>query len=274
MMAGKFFEEAILKLYAFTTKRDVEYFDKTLTDPERPWMVYTPDGLVRNEKRGVDAKLVAWDQRRNWGDGPGEIPEYIQLQAYYYMAATNYPVWDIAAMIGDQLRIFAVERLDPTAEQAMLARVWEWHQRFIVRDERPPIDGSGAAAYWLKTTFPHHKRPDLRQATPEEITLLTDYAQVRFEEAGVKERRALLENLIKAAIADKEGLVWPEGKFTWRRTKDSVEVDWEAMARGLLQNHFKTEEARQSVMEFYTRPKPGIRKIRFEHDAMRGEEAA
>jgi len=273
MMAGQFFEEAILKLYAYTTKRDVEYFNRTLSDPERPWIVYSPDGLVRGERRGVDAKLVAWDQRRNWGYAPEEIPEYIQMQAYYYMAAMDYPVWDIAAMVGDELRIVSVERLDPTAEKAMLMRVWEWHQRFIIRDERPPIDGSAAAGRWLQATFPHHKRPDLREATPEEIVTLTSYAQVRFEEAGVKERKALLENVIKAAIADKEGLFWSDGKFTWRRTKDSTTTRWEDMALGIL-NQYVPKEKHEELLDFYTEPKPGHRRIRFEHDHLRAEEAA
>jgi predicted phage-related endonuclease len=274
MIAGKFFEEAILKLYAYKTKRDVEYFDKTLTDPQRPWMVYTPDGLVRGEKRGVDAKLVSWDQRRYWGYDSGEVPEYIQLQAYYYMAAMDYPVWDIAAMIGDELRVIPVERLDADAERAMLMRVWEWHQRFIIGDERPDMGASPAAAAWLQATFPHHKRPDLRYATPEEIAVLTDYAELRFEQKAIEERRTVLENLIKAAIGAQEGLVWPNGKFTWRRIKDSQAVKWEDLALGLLNEYVKDEEKRQELMDFYTIPKPGYRKIRFEHDDLRGEDAA
>jgi putative phage-type endonuclease len=273
MIAGRFFEEAILKFYAHRTRRDVEYFNQTLQDKERPWMIYTPDGLVRGERRGVDAKLVAWDQRRNWGTMAGEVPEYIQVQAYYYMAAMDYPVWDIAAMVGDELRIIPVERLDAVAERQMLLRISEWHQRYILGDDRPEMGSSPAAARWLQTTFPRHKRPDLRYATEAEILMLTEYAQVRFEQAALKEHREKLENLIKAAIADKEGLVWPNGKFTWRRIKDSTVTDWESMARGLLNEYVKDKDKREELEQFYTRPKPGYRKIRFEHDDLRGEEA-
>jgi hypothetical protein len=199
------------------------------------------------------------------------LPEYIQLQAYYYMAAMDYPVWDIAAMIGDELRIIPVARLDPAAERAMLMRVREWHQRYIEGDERPDLGGSATAAHWLQATFPHNRRNDLREATPEEIAILTEYAELRFEQKAIEERRPVLENLLKAAIADRDGLVWPSGKFTWRRIKDSTTTDWESLSLALLNLYIAEDDKREELLNFYTRPKPGYRKIRFEHDDLRNE---
>lgn len=274
MIAGKFFEEAILKLYGYTIKREVEYFDQTLIDPQRDWLAFTPDGLVRGERRGVDAKLIAWDQRRYWGHQADEIPQYIQFQVHCYMAALDYPVWDVAAMIGDELRIIHVPRLSPDVERAMLARLREWHQRYIAGDERPDMGASATAGRWLQAIFPKHQRPDLRDATPEEVVLLNNYAQARFEERAIAERKGTLENLLKASVADKEGLVWPDGKFTWRRTKDSKKVKWEALCWALLTHYCKDEAERVKLLTDYTETKEGYRRIRFEHDDLAAEDSA
>lgn len=273
MMGGHFFESGILNWYAHVTKFEVEHFDQTLVNPDLPWLAYTPDALIHGQRRGVDAKLIAWTQRRLWGYEADEVPEYIRLQVWCYMAAMDLPVYDVAAVIGDELRIIPIPRPPAHVEQTLLTRMQEFHQRFILGDERPEMGASVSAARWLQTAFPQHKRPDLRHATPEEIVTLTEYARVRFEQAALKERRATLENLIKAAIAEREGLIWTDGKFTWRRTKDSKEIDWQSLALALLTHHHKDDAERLQLIADYTRPKPGYRKIRFEHDDLPSEES-
>jgi predicted phage-related endonuclease len=236
-------------------------------------MLYTPDGLVPGQRRGVDAKVVAWDQRRKWGETAAEIPERIQLQCWWYMACMEYDAWDVVALIGDTPRVYEITR-DREAERAMIERAEEWYRRYIVGDEMPEMGASEAAAQWLQRTFPTHKRPDLRFATTEEVALLTEYAEVRIAMAGLQRRKDELENAIKLAIAEKEGLVWETGKFTWRRSKDSQVTDWESLALALLTHHIKDEAERERVLDSYTRTKPGTRRIRFEHDLMRSDDAA
>lgn len=262
---GQAFEVGVLSLYSYATGREVDHCGHTMQHPERPWMVYTPDALCRGERRGVDAKVTHWDQRNKWGETADEIPEYIQLQCWYYMAALDYDVWDVAAMVigEDAPRIYEIPR-DREAERAMLERVEEFWVRYIQGSEQLPIDGSDAASAWLQQRFPRHRRPDLREATRPEQLLLEEYVDVRLFEREAKERRARLENQIKLAIADKEGLTWPDGKFTWRRTKDGSATDWEKLAEALLADYVEDPKMRRRAIAEHTQPRPGGRRIRID----------
>lgn len=273
MIVGKALETGILNLYTYVTGREVEYCDQTRQHPERPWQVGTPDAFCKHERRGVDAKLVFFDQRWKWGTTADDIPARVQCQAWWYMALCDIDVWDIAALVGDGLpRIYTIER-DREAERVMLARAEEWWHRFIEGDERPPIGTGPAAHAWLARTFPQHKRPDLRAATGEEILALEEYAQVRLEQKAIKEERECLENRLKAAVGEREGLEWSGGKFTWRKTKDKEVTDWQSMARGLLNTYVEVGPVRNDLLTFYTRSKPGTRRIWFNSDLFTEEEA-
>lgn len=267
MLVGKFLEEGVIKLYEHITKRKTEFCDVTSVHPERPWMVYTPDALCPGERRGVDAKVVAWDQRRQWDDG---VPLRVELQCWWYMAALDYDVWDVCALMGEgEPRIYSIYR-DRDGEEKMLARVKEWYDVYLVGDERPPIGGNEDAARWLKQMYPKNKR-DLRMATNEEVAALTEYVQVRVMQKELSRRQKAYENYFKANIQDGEGLVWEEGKLTWRRTKDSApKTNWEALALALLQQHVKDDAEQQRLKEFYLLPpKPGARRMLCTHDDLR-----
>jgi len=264
MIVGKCLEEGVLKLYEHFTGRRVEYCDVSMQHPERPWMIYTPDALVVGERRGVDAKVVAWDQRRGWDDG---VPPRVELQCCWYMAALDYEAWDVCALMGEgEPRIYSIYR-DLELEAAMLARVEEWYDRFIVGDDRPPIGGNETAAQWLKQMYPKHKR-DIREATAEEIAMLTEYVGVRVQQAALSRRQDVLETYLKDAIKEHEGLIWSEGRFTWKKTKDSEKVDWKSLAL-LLLTRFVPEAEQDALSREYLRTKPGVRRIYCSHDDLR-----
>jgi len=265
-MVGKILEPAVLQLYAYKTGCEIEYCDQTMRHAEKPYMIVTPDAFVKGKRKGVDAKVSSVDQRRHWGATADDIPERIQLQCWYYMAFFGFDTWDVAALLGDGMpRIYTIER-DLEAERAMLARVEEFYRRYIAGDEIPPLDGSKSAGVWLQQTFPNHKRPDLRRATPAEEELLATYAAIRIDQAELKADRAVYENAIKFAIGEREGLIWPDGKFTWRKTKDGIKVDYKSLSIGLLNEFVPDAEHREALLAFYTSPKPGVRRIYFDCD--------
>jgi len=265
MLLGKDLEEGIVKAYRRITGKPAEWADITSRHPHRPWMAASPDALVFAPdgmlERGVDAKLVFWDQRRKWGLDANDVPEGIQLQMWWMMATMECDAWDIAALVGDdEPRIYTIER-HREAERVVIARCEEWHRRYVVGNETPPITGSKNAEVWLQQAFPHHKRPDMRDATEAEAILLDQYAQARVVRGIARKMCDEMEHRIKLAIADKEGLAWPGGTFTWRRTQDGEEIDWESLGRGLLNE--KDKETAQTLLGLYTQPKPGSRRMRF-----------
>lgn len=264
MRLGKYFEQGIVAYYSDLTGRPVQWCDETMRHQERAWMLCTPDALVCHERRGVDAKLVAWDQRRKWGATADDIPLSIQLQMWWMLAVLDYDAWDVAAFIGEEApRVYEIER-DREAERVMVARAEEFHRRYIVGDEVPPITGGEAASLWLQQAFPTHRRPDLRAATAEEIEKLTEYARLRIAQRTLVDEKARIENEIKLAIADHEGLVWDTGKFTWRKTKDRTVIDWQSIAVGLLSQYVTDPETRGTLLGLHTSTRPGPRRIWFD----------
>ena len=276
MIVGKAMERGILALVEWKTGKKVEYHDRTIVDAERPYMAATPDGFIAGEQCGVDAKLVWWDQRHLWGEDVNSIPQQYVIQAWWYCAAFGFPRWLIAALIGmDDLRLYTVER-DLEVERVMLARAEQWHARYILGGEVPPLGRSEAAGRWLQAIYPNHKRPDIREADADEAALLDSYVDVRKKQRELKLCQSEMETALKAAIKDREGLRWDEGLFTWRKTKDGEKTDWESMAHWLMHKHVE-EPDRPQIIADYTTPKPGFRKIRIDHPALKksaGEEEA
>ena len=263
MKLGKIVERAIGDCYQELTGREIVWLDETQRSPVREWMVVTPDAVCLNELRGLDAKMVSWDQRHKWGDKPADVPVEYQLQVRYYMAALDYPVWDIAALIGmEEPVIYSFER-DLEYEGLILDALEEFWQDYIVAGRQPPVGGSEASRQWLKHRFPRHREP-LRKATEIEAAALDAYAQVRIEEKAAQSEKQRLENTLKLACGDGEGLEWPRGRFTWRATADSTATDWKALAASLLRT--ASEEDAAALIAAYTTPKPGTRRISFRCD--------
>jgi predicted phage-related endonuclease len=261
MIVGKACERGILDLYTYVTGREVEYSDQTFVHPTRRYMAATPDAFVKGERRGVDAKLVFWDQRGNWGDTADEIPHRVVIQCYWYMAAFDFDLWDVCALVGmDDPRIYTIER-NLEAEKAMLARAEEWHARYILGDEMPPMDCSAEAARWLQAIYPNHKTPDLRDADETESLLLDTYLELRLKQKELSTTQAEMETMLKAAIKDREGLRWGDGRFTWRKQKGRT--DWKSLAISLLYEFIKDETLRAERQEFYVGE--GTRRIRLDH---------
>jgi predicted phage-related endonuclease len=271
MIVGKCLERGLIDVHGKLTGRNSYYYDQTVVNPKYPHRRATPDGLCHGELRGVEVKVVASDQRHNWGHTSDEIPERVQLQVAHYMGVLEYPVWDVIALIGGEARVYTIER-DLVLEAAMNERIDEWHRRFMVGNERPPMTGSWQASQWLQTRFAEY-RPDIRQATDQEIALLEQYAAVRQMLAEHEDEKDLLENRIKEAIGESEGLKWPRGRFTWRRTRDSKATDWEALAIATVTNFIKDPKQREALIAEYTKTRPGIRRIRFVHNDLPAEEA-
>jgi predicted phage-related endonuclease len=172
-------------------------------------------------------------------------------------------VWDIAALLDmSEPLIYTFER-DQEIEEAMVEVCQRFYRDYIVGDKQPPIGASDDSTAYLRQRFPRH-RANVREATPDEIELLELYAQIRAEGESITSERIRVENEIKLAIGDAEGLIWPHGKFTWKNTKDQTKTDWETLARRLL-NTYSDQERAIAIQEFST-SRPGPRRICFACD--------
>jgi len=270
MRAGKRWEPHILQVWAEESGSDLELWDKTVQHPKHPWLVASCDALVRINRLIAEAKLVQWHQRHHWGASPSEVPEQYILQVAIQMAVMDFDKAMIVAWAGESdLWVYDYPR-DPEMEGALVERGYEFWQRYIQGDERPPITGSEESAAWLRCTFPKNFG-NVRKATATEIALLEDYTDVRIKEktevAEVLDRRALLENQLKETIGRDDGLAWFGGRFTWKKIKDHEETDWQALARTLLLS--RPDEERGELVKRFTSTVAGYRRIHFTADRLR-----
>lgn len=268
MRLGKHLEQGIMSFYSELTSRPMEWCDTTYQHATEDWMLASPDAVNWSERRGCDSKLVL---NNAWGASPDDVPLSIQAQMHWMMAVMNFDRWDVCAVMSRETpRIYEYQR-DAEAEECLIQRMREWHQRFILGDEEPPITGSFASTEWLKRVFPKN-RGKVRVATAAEAALLEDYTAVRVSELELTARRALLENQIRKAVGEDDGIAWPGGKFTWKRTKDSTKVDWEMLAETLLLS--RAPEERAELLKPHTLVIPGYRRIYFMAGALRDAKAA
>jgi predicted phage-related endonuclease len=264
---GQCLEPGLLDAYGRIMECEVIPNHETLRHPTHPLVAGTPDGWIKGTRIGVDAKAISPDQAKDWGREADDIPHYVVLQAYWYMLLMDFSEWIIIALVGGWLRFYTIVR-DIEAEKVMLTRVEEWWERYIIGDEQPAMGASPEAARWLQRMHPMH-HPPIRDATLEEAQLLDDYVVVRVAERKLATQRDTFENLIKQAIGDDEGLRWgARGRFTWRKPKDSLVVDWKSMGLGLLHEFVKDEQIRAVRLDFFTHPKPNVRRIHISHPSL------
>jgi predicted phage-related endonuclease len=259
MRMGKRLEKVIAEAYGEETGQCIVWHDHTAQHETRRWQVYTVDAFVypaesiANTNIGpvgiLDSKNVALDQFPLWGEpGTDQVPDHIGLQAQWYCSGTGLPWCDIAALFGgNDLRIFRVTH-DPEIE-ATLLEVAErfWHDN-VLAEVPPPIGHSDTAARYLKQKFPRNVE-HVREATPDEVMLLSRLKQEREVLAEAKARTAAVSNEVRETIGAADGIKDPVlGKVTWKRTKDTRGTDWRAVAAHLWADLNLTAQTAQTVM--------------------------
>jgi predicted phage-related endonuclease len=272
MLLGKCLERGIADYYSRKTKRQIEWCDETRVHPTRPYMAGTPDALVVGEPRGLDCKHINSFQGGEWGEDVDHIPPHIQLQMWWFLSLLDYRFWDVVAVVGGLCRIYTIER-DLAAERVMLAAAEEFYERFIIGDREPAPGPTAATTHYLQQRFAKPK-PQIREATHDEIAILENYATLRNQRDALKPQLLQAENTLRRACADLDGIKWEHGRFTWKRIKDSRKTDWHSIAIGLLTNYEVPAEKQEELIEIHTNIKEGYRKIRFVSDLCEDEEAA
>ncbi len=106
-----------------------------------PWLFAHVDGLVKGQKKGVDAKstgLMNFQAARGFGKaGTDELPQSIICQCILYMAIFDYNQWDVAALVaGGGVRFYQVKR-DLELEKIIIEKLKKfWFEN--VKKRMPP----------------------------------------------------------------------------------------------------------------------------------------
>jgi len=71
-------------------------------------------------------------------------------------------------------------------------------------------------------------------ANEAQTTTIEELLIIRNNKSLLEAAEKLLENRIKAEIGENDGILSDLGKITWKATKDTEKVDWEALAAKFL----------------------------------------
>ncbi len=247
MRLGAALEPFIAAEYERETGRRLRRFGGMLAHPRIDWAAASPDYGTVGERRLVEIKWSG--SRSRFADG---LPQDVEAQVAWQLGVSGYPAADVAALVGDELRIFPL-----AADEALFANLVE-----VASDFRRRLAAGGP--------FTHN--PDsLRRAYPaddgSEMAADDELAEAVMTLLAVRERRRALtedeerlESAIKARMGDAAVLRGPGWRATWKRTKDIEQTDWRSVAVGLLP--LVPEPERTALVGIHTTVRPGFRPFR------------
>jgi putative phage-type endonuclease len=229
-------QPAIAKAWSDFTRKPHEWIDRTLQGQAADFQIYTPDArsAAPRDQRILEIKTAGLDQAKKWGDfGSDTVPENYAVQCAWYMSAANVDLCDIAVLIGgNDFRIYTLRR-DKEMEELLLDAGYEfWHYHVLARN--PPNPGAGEASRdRIRRLFPRNVEA-LRPATEQEVELVDNLRKSKERFEAAEDEKKALENSLKLAIGDNEGLEVQGDKIvTWKKDSDTTGVNWEGIAREL-----------------------------------------
>ena len=216
MRLGRELEPAVLARYAEQTGRGVSHIG-TLRDG-----IYIANVDALAPGRVVEAKI----SRHGWDD----VPEWYRAQVMWYLGF--FPcvsTGDIAAMflLDASFHIDPVERDDATiAGMRELATDW-WH-RYVVSDVAPPpMSEADCKALWKS-----HAAAKTVVAVDGVRDSIGKLKELKAQAKLIADEIERHEFAVMREMRDAEILTGADGKklATWKKSKDSERVDWQAIA--------------------------------------------
>jgi len=243
---GRYLEPAIGNWYADTHGHPVEHHQNRIIEGPEPWMAASVDYFVhppKNKAHGLECKSSRLLE--GWGDvGTDIIPVDYALQCHWYMAVTGCDRWDVAVLflLKDEFRSYTL-RADPEVQEAIVSKCRDWWKKHIEGRLPPEPDGSNASVEWLKKRFPEPKH-ELRQALCDEVEMGLRLQEVCDSISKLDKEREILENKLKFAIGDAEGISWgPQSQKSTVTYKAQPQrrIDSKALKRDLPDIYTKYE---------------------------------
>lgn len=233
------YAESLPKECKLITAEEYGFSDTGLhTHPDHEWMHGTPDRIVMAwddfEPWGLEIKTTHSSRGGEWGEqGTDQIPSYYRCQVAWYQAIFDLDRWDVAVLIGgQQYRTYTVKR-----DMALETRLIEIGRRFWTEHVLAgvPPEPTATSNETMQALFPHNEGTTAT-ATAEVDAVGCELGRLRAQEAQIAEDRAALENRIKAAIGENDGVGGRGWRATWKAPKPSTKTDWEGVARNIAQS--------------------------------------
>lgn len=196
---------------------------ETMCKSEMPWMIGHLDWLSTDRTRFAEFKVAGLHTAKEWGDPKhSQVPLGYYLQGLHYAIITGIDAWDLAVMLGTEIRVYPCVRDEDLAKELIEREAHFWNEHVLKRIP-PPVDGTKDCARLIAWLHPN-SADAMEWAEGETARLLNLFAEVKRNRDAEQANYDELENKIKAAIGDREGLQTPDIKITWKRNAKGARV--------------------------------------------------
>ena len=228
---------------------------------------FSPDGIIKEWGDLLEVKFRNPFMRDQYGEpGTDEVPEHEKLQVQFYLEMLDGPeTGHLAAAFGGPRPVMyridratametairnlpqvqgggqgvqpgrdlvqILQQADKEAGKRIVEAMSAWYERHVVKGEMPALDGAASSTLnliWAKDTGL------VVQASPEDELDMRLLRQLKKTMDRAKDVKEALEGRIKQKIADGSALEGREMSMTWKRSRDTKAVDYEAAFVDLL----------------------------------------
>lgn len=244
MELGSLLEPAVLSLYERRAKPTMlRRSPGTFIHPKLPFVVDTPDAEAGHADglRMVEAKTARFADAEEWGEeGTDAVPEHYVPQALWHigMARARYcdstiTRCDLPVLIRtDEFRIYRIEWNEVLFGLLVEAAAKFWRDH-VINGVPPSPEGSKRAAAFIKERFPRDNG-SVTKATEEDLPLVNRAIAAHAAHEKAKAELEAAKFLLQKRMGLASILETPIGSVSWKRSRDTVGTDYEALAHELL----------------------------------------
>ena len=247
---------------------EVQEHPEVIRHPNNDYLIAHVDGLIG--KKGVrepfsvlEIKTAGAHMKKYWGDEyTDDIPESYLIQCQHYMGVTGVPICDVAVLFGGQeFQIFQVRRNDELIGDLFETLGAFWTD-YILKQVPPPVDDSKSSTKLLKQMHPEDDGGEIEASEGMILALeglRIDTGQKKKLETTIRGYR----NHIKEFMGDNSIMLAPDGRVTWKKSKDSDKVDFKKVVEEMIEKAPDpiTRQSILALVDIHTTTKPGSRRF-------------
>ncbi|MDC4184533.1 YqaJ viral recombinase family protein [Loigolactobacillus coryniformis] len=213
---GDIMEPILANEFAATTGKKVYRQNKTYCHPKYDFLRANIDRDIAGEPGFLEIKTAMEYKSSEWAED--EIPAAYLLQVQHYMNVLDRPYCYFATLVGGHhFMVKKVERDQAVIDQVQGMLV-DWWQKHIIAGEPPVIDGSDSTKQTLQMLYPDSEAKEV-SLPPTFNQLLKKRTEAKEQIAGWQDQVSLVDNQLRAAMADNDTAHVGHYKITYKTTK-------------------------------------------------------
>ncbi len=199
--------------------------------PENDRHAATPDYLIGDDGL-LECKWAGLHAARNFGASDSdEVPTHYLLQCQWQMYVTGRK-WGVLFLLSPfGMKRFKIER-DPELIRRIAFRGNLFLGEYIDSEMPPPLTGHDPDSEWIKNKYPQDSG-EIVQADEAMEGLIAELGHLVIEDRKRKVEIEERKNQLKQFMGEASFLKSSEGDFSWKRSRDSWETDYEAAFQAL-----------------------------------------